>query len=418
MPSRSDQIVILGYDAVSPLGTLWPDQWQRALEGESGIGPLTRFTVDENFPVKVAGQVPYFDSSPYPFLSARAMAHWQSPIFKHALLVVHRALERSGIEITSELAPRVATTFSSAVGGQDAVLKADRLMIASGKAPHPFTNPNACINMVGGKVSMLTGASGPVLSTITACATGVTSMIIGAMLIDQGQADVAICGAVDFALVEPIVAGFFTMNGAYNPKAGQENEPPQRASRPFSLDRRGFVISEGAAAIIIARRSFADRHGWGYGAALAGWAMTSDAHHFVAPHLPAVSRCIALSLESAGIQSAQIDAVNAHAASTRAGDLVEFQALRETFGSNLPPVTANKSLVGHARGASSAIETVMALEGLAHGVLPPTINYSPDPQIPIDCVPEAARRVKQRYVLKNSFGFGGCNACIVLRKAL
>ena len=183
MPNRSDQIVILGYDAVSPLGTLWPDQWRRALKGESGIGPLTRFTVDEDFPVKVAGQVPDFDPSPYPFLSARAMAHWHSPIFKHALLVVHRALERSGIEITPELAPRVATTFISAVGGQDAVLAADRLMIARGKSPHPFTNPNACINMVGGKVSMLTGATGPILSTMTACATGVTSLIIGAMLI-------------------------------------------------------------------------------------------------------------------------------------------------------------------------------------------------------------------------------------------
>ena len=418
MPNRSDQIVILGYEAVAPLGTLWPDQWRRALKGESGIGPLTRFTVDEDFPVKVAGQVPDFDPSPYPFLSARAMAHWHSPIFKHALLVVHRALVRSGIEITPELAPRVATTFSSAVGGQDAVLAADRLMIARGKSPHPFTNPNACINMVGGKASILTGATGPILSTITACATGVTSLIIGAMLIKQGQADVAICGAVDFALVEPIVAGFFTMNGAYNPKVGQEGEPPQRASRPFSVDRRGFVISEGAAATIIARKTFADGYGHPYQAELAGWAMTSDAHHFVAPHLPTVSRCISQSLESAGIRPDQIDAVNAHAASTRAGDLVEYQALRGIFGQKLPPITANKSLIGHAMGASSAIETVMALEGMARDMLPPTINHTPDPQLPVDCVAEGARQVDQRYVLKNSFGFGGCNACIVLRKAL
>ena len=146
--------------------------------------------------------------------------------------------------------------------------------------------------------------------------------------------------------------------------------------------------------------------------------MTSDAHHFVAPHLPTVSRCIAQSIESAGIRPTQIDAVNAHAASTRAGDLVEFQALWENFGPDLPPVTANKSLIGHAMGASSAIETVMALEGLAHDVLPPPLNHTPDPQIPIDCVPKGARQVEQRYVLKNSFGFGGCNACIVLRKAL
>ena len=332
------------------------------------------------------------------------------------MLVVHRALIKSGIEITADLAPRVAITFSSAVGGQDAVLQADRRMIAEDKLPPPYANPNACINMVGGKVSILTGATGPISAVITACATGVTSMIIGAMFIAQGIADAVICGAVDFALVEPIVAGFYTMNGAYRPKPGLPADSPDRASRPFSIDRRGFVISEGAGCIVITSREFADTHGLDYRVEIAGWSMTSDAHHFVAPNLNTVTRCIAESVDNAGILSHDIQVVNAHAASTKVGDRVEHQAMRAVFGEKLPPVTANKSLIGHAMGASSAIESIFALEAMQRGIVPPTINYTPDPELPIDCVPDAARRIDQEHVLKNAFGFGGCNSCIVFRR--
>jgi 3-oxoacyl-[acyl-carrier-protein] synthase II len=330
------------------------------------------------------------------------------------MLVVHRALEKSGIDISPDLAPRVAVTFSSAVGGQDAVLDADRRMIAEHKLPPPYTNPNSCINMVGGKISILTGATGPITSTITACATGLTSMIIGAMFLTQGQADVAICGAVDFALVEPIVAGFYTMNGAYRPKAGQSGEPPQRASRPFSIDRRGFVISEGAGAVILATKDFAAAHGLDYRIEMSGWSMTADAHHFVAPNLATVTRCVAESIDNAGLVSHDIDAVNAHAASTKIGDKVEFDALQNIFGNRFPPVTANKSLIGHAMGASSAIEAILAMEGMLNGLVLPTINYTPDPELNLDVVPEGARAVDQQFVLKNAFGFGGCNSCAVL----
>ena len=224
--------VIVGYDAVSPLGTDMKTQWERALKGVSGLGNLTRFAIGDHFPVNIAGQVEDIDTGDYPFLSARKLALWPSPIFKYAMLVVHRALEKSGIVITPELSPRVATTFSSAVGGQDAVLNADRRMIADGKLPPPYANPNSCINMVGGKISILTNATGPITAAVTACATGVTSMIIGAMMLEQGRADVVLCGAVDFAIVEPIVAGFATMNGAYQIKPDHPDEPPGRASRP------------------------------------------------------------------------------------------------------------------------------------------------------------------------------------------
>jgi 3-oxoacyl-[acyl-carrier-protein] synthase II len=410
--------VILGYDAVSSLGTDLENQWQRAVQGESGIAGLTRFPLSADFPVRVAGEVAAVDVRPYPFLQPRELAHWTSPIFKYALLVSHRALAQSGIIITPEIAPRVAVTFSTAVGGLDAVLHADRLMKAEGKLPHPFTNPNSCINMVGGKVSILTGATGPICSTITACATGITSLIIGEMLIERGMADVVIGGAVDFPLVEPIVAGFATMNGAYRAKDGQPAELPQKTSRPFSVNRRGFVVSEGAGCIILASSEFACAHGLRPVFELAGWGMTSDASHFVAPNLTTVQRCMEETIAHAGLQPEDIDAVNAHATSTKVGDKVEADALHNIFGKNVPPVSANKSQLGHAMGASSAIEAILAMEGMSKDTLLPTINYIPDPAMEIDCVAEGARKLKQEFVLKNAFGFGGCNSCVIFHRLL
>jgi 3-oxoacyl-[acyl-carrier-protein] synthase II len=408
--------VILGYDAVSPLGTELKVQWDRAAAGESGVGPLTRFPLREEFPVRIAGQVAGIDCAPYPFLKPREMAHWTSPIFPHALLVVHRALKRAGLEITPEIAPRVAVTFGSAIGGLDALIAADRTLVGTGKLPQPFMNPNSCINMVGGKVSILIGATGPIASIITACATGSSSLILGAMFIAQGMADVSICGAVDFPLVESIVAGFATMNGAYRPKEGEAPAPPEAASCPFSLPRRGFIISEGAGCIVIASRMFARAHGMAYGIELAGWAMSADACHVVAPNPVTVTRCMAESIHHAGISPAQIDAVNAHAASTKVGDQVEADALGEVFRQRIPPVSANKSQLGHAMGATSAVESILAMEGMRRGILLPTINHRRDPAIELDCVAEGARACLQEFVLKNAFGFGGCNACLVFRR--
>jgi 3-oxoacyl-[acyl-carrier-protein] synthase II len=407
--------VVLGYDAVSCLGTNLSTQWQRAVKGESGIGLLTRFPVDADFPVRFAGQVDDIDTMPYSFLKPRALALWPSPIYKHAMLVVYRALENSGIEITPKLAPRVAVTFSSAVGGMDTLLNADRRMILEGKLPPPFANPNSCINMVGGKISILTGATGPITSTITACATGLTSIIIGSMLLEQGRADIAICGAVDFALVKPIVAGFATMNGAYRCKFEKAHEDPSTASRPFSIDRAGFVISEGAGAIIIASKDFAYAHGLEVKAVIAGWSLTSDACHFVAPKAETIERCMMESILNAGITPQEIDSVNAHGTSTKVGDKVEYDALKSIFNSRIPPVSANKSLIGHAMGASSAIESVFAIEGILNNTLLPTINHRPDPEITMDCVSEGSRKLKQEHVLKNSFGFGGCNSSVVFK---
>ena len=412
----NDRPVILGYDAVSPLGVDLDRQWERARAGESGIGPLTRFPLPPDFPVTIAGQVEEIDVGPYPFLGPRQLAMWPSPIFKYSMLVVHRALVKAGVEITPEIAPEVAVTFSPAVGGLDAVLSADRVMQSSGKLPKPWVNPNSCINMVTGKLSILTGAAGPNLSTITACATGITSIAVGSMLLASGQAQAVICGGVDFPLVEPIVAGFATMNGSFRYDPDQPPNDPAGASRPFSIDRRGFVVSEGAASVILATRDFARAHGLPYQVELAGWAMTSDARHYVAPNLPTVTRCMAKAIENAGITPSDVKAVNAHAASTKTGDLVEAQALHAVFGDRVPPTSANKSMIGHTMGASSAIESIFAMKGMIEDVVLPTINHRPDPKVSLDCLTDAGHKHAHDIVLKNAFGFGGTNCCLVLKR--
>jgi 3-oxoacyl-[acyl-carrier-protein] synthase II len=410
--------VILSWDGVSSLGVDWAASWQRAKAGGSGIGPLTRFPLRPDSPVRIAGQVD-IDAPIEPLpacLRPREMAHWKSPVFRYSMLAVHRALGKAGVEITPALAPRVAVTFSTAIGGLDAVVDADRAMVARGALPLPYMNPNSCVNMIAGKISMLSGATGPCLTTVTACATGSTSMAMGALLIDAGRADVVIAGAVDFPLVEPIVAGFSTMNGAFKPKTEADDEYPERASRPFSLDRRGFVISEGAGSVILASADFARAHGLRADFELAGWSLNADAHHPVAPHRPTIAACIADAIACAGLAPDAIAAINAHASSTKVGDKVEDEALHDVFGERVPPVSANKSQLGHAMGAASVIESMLALEGMHDGYVLPTLNFTPDPEIHLDVVTETRPLPDQEYVLKSAFGFGGTNTCLVFHR--
>lgn len=411
--------VLLAWDGVSSMGIDWQAAWRRTLAGQSGLGPLTRFPLRPDFPVRIAGQVDLdpaaIDPCP-PCLRPREMAHWKSPVFRYSMLVVHRALEKTGIQITPELAPRVAVTFSTAIGGLDAVVDADRALVGSGTLPLPYMNPNSCVNMIAGKISILSGATGPCITTVTACATGSTSIAMGALLIDAGRADVVIAGAVDFPLIEPIVAGFASMNGAFRPKTPEDAAHPERASRPFSIDRRGFVVSEGAGCAIMCSAEFASAHGLAADFELAGWALTSDANHPVAPHRPTIARCMAEAIADAGIRTDAIAAISAHASSTKVGDKIEEEALHDVFGPKVPPVYANKSQFGHAMGAASIIESMLCLEGMREGVLLPTVNFTRDPDIDLDVVTTPRPHRNQEYVLKNAFGFGGTNTCLILHR--
>jgi 3-oxoacyl-[acyl-carrier-protein] synthase II len=417
--ASSKDVVIVGYDMVTPLGHELDAQWDAFAAGKSGIGWIRRFAVTDGYPVRVAGEVPAIDFSEHAFWSERDAANWFSPVIFHSMRVAERALAHADLKVTEQNAARVAVTFSSAIGGLDAMIGAEA-KLREGLTPHPFTNPNGCLNLVAGKVSILTGAKGPIFSPVAACATGSASVATAAMLLETGRADAVIAGACDFPVLPSLVASFASMNGAFASRKEDDRAfaDPAKVSRPFSKDRKGFVVSEGAAALVVTTRGWAEAHGSPIRAVVEGFGMTSDAKHYVAPSLPTIVACIREALSSAGVGPGEIDAVNAHAASTGVGDATEVKALAAIFGDGFRlPVTANKSQIGHTMGASSAIELILAIEGMRRGVLLPTINHVPDPELALDVVAEGARAVPHGRVLSNSFGFGGCNVCAVVRRA-
>lgn len=419
--TSSRDIVIVGYDMVTPLGDSLEEQWQAFAAGRSGVDWITRFEIDGNSIVRVAGQVPQIDFSAYSFWNERDAGNWFSPVIFHSMLVASRALSHAGLSIDPENAPRVGITFSSAIGGLDAMILAED-KVRSGGTPHPFTNPNGCLNLVGGKVSILTGAQGPIFSPVAACATGAASVATAALLLQTGRADAVIAGACDFPVLRSLLASFASMNGAFKSSKSTDRafENPQVVSRPFSVDRKGFVVSEGAAALIVTTRAFAEKQHLPVRGVVKGVGMTSDAKHYVAPSLPTITTCIGQAIADSGLRPADIDAVNAHAASTQVGDAVEVTALAEVFGSTgIPPISANKSQIGHTMGASSAVEIILSLEGMTRGLLLPTLNYVPDPKmLKLDMVTEGADRLEHENILANSFGFGGCNVCLVLQRGV
>lgn len=417
--SKPAEIVIAGYDMLTPLGTGIESQWEAFAAGHSGVGWISRYEVDSQDPVRVSGEVPKIDFSRFGFWNERDAANWFSPVIFHSMVVASRALDHAEFSIDSANGARVATTFSSAVGGLDAMILAEK-KVREGLTPHPFTNPNGCLNLVGGKVSILTGAKGPIFSPVAACATGLASVASAAMLLETGRADVVIAGACDFPVLRSLMSSFASMNGAF--KSHKESDrafgDPRLVSRPFSLDRKGFVVSEGAAALIVTTRDYAKRHHMPVRGIIRGIGMTSDAKHYVAPSLPTIVSCMREAMDRAHVAPSEIDAINAHAASTNVGDATEIRALTEVFGDlERLPVSANKSQIGHTMGASSAIELILAMEGLRRNTLLPTINYIPDLKHPrVDLVQDGAREQDHHFVLKNSFGFGGCNVCMVVEK--
>jgi 3-oxoacyl-[acyl-carrier-protein] synthase II len=418
-PTRSaSDIVICGYDMVTPLGERLDEQWEAFAAGRSGVGWVKRFEVDEDYPVRVSGEVPAVDFTGEEFYSERDEANWFSPVIFHSVLTARRALNHAGLTIDDANAPRIGITFSTAVGGLDAMILAEN-KVREGRTPHPFTCPNGCVNLVGGKVSINTGAKGPIFSPVAACATGAASVASAAMLLETGRADAVIAGACDFPVLRSLLASFAAMNGAFQSRKPEDraHDDPSAVSRPFSKDRKGFVVSEGSVALIVTTRAHAERQGLPVRAVIEGFGLSSDAKHYVAPNLPTIVACIESALADAGLEPGAIDAVNAHAASTNVGDATEVKALRQVFGDDHQlPVSANKSQIGHTMGASSGIELVLAIEGIRRGVLLPTINHVPDPALTLDPVAEGARAREHQRVLSNSFGFGGCNVCLVVRR--
>jgi 3-oxoacyl-[acyl-carrier-protein] synthase II len=310
--------------------------------------------------------------------------------------------------------------IGSALNGVDAFRTAmDNYLNRGPLKVSPYLLPNLCANLPSGKAGMMMGFTGPVFSPQGACASGNHAIGIGARMIRDGDCDFALVGGVDTCVIPEIVQGFANMYAtAYIGPHDRAYNDPAQASRPFSVDRKGMILSEGAGVLVLAAEASLAALGLTPKAEVAGVGWTSDAHHFTAPNARTIVRAIKEAIDDAGLEPGDIGCVNAHGTSTPKGDKVEIECLREVFDKKLTgiPVSSNKSQVGHTLGAAAAIEAALGIEAMQQGLILPTVNHIPDPELgDVDVVPNVARRCRYEFFLSNAFGFGGTNCCIVFR---
>ncbi len=406
------RVVVTGMGIISPLGIGVEDNWSAVCNGNSGIGPITRFD-SEPFPVKFAGEVKDFD--PEKFMSHKEVKKMDR--FIHfAVAAGQSALEDSGYEITDKNAERVGVQVGVGLGGLPAIEKYHDTYKERGvRKITPFFIPMVIANLASGQISIHTGAKGPNTCVVTACATGTHSIGDAARLIQYGDADVMIAGGTE-SVITPLCVGGFHAAKALSTR----NDDPQGASRPFDKDRDGFVIGEGCGVVVLEEYESAKKRGAKIYGEFAGYALNGDAYHITStsPNGEGAARCMNLALNNAGINKEDIDYINAHGTSTGA-DSTETQAIKTVFGDHAYKlvVSSTKSMTGHLLGAAGGIEAIYSLLALSRGVLPPTINYTtPDPECDLDYIPNNAREEKIKMALSNSFGFGGTNAVLVFKQ--
>jgi 3-oxoacyl-[acyl-carrier-protein] synthase II len=407
------RVVITGMGTINPLGHTVAEFWDAALAGKSGVDYLTQ--VDSaNYATHIAGEVKDFVPEEYiDRKEARRMARFS----QLALGAAREAFTQSGLQIKDEDPYRVGVLFGNGMGGYPDTDKAVKDIVQKGgNRVDPFYMVKMLPNMAAAQVAMQYGARGYNATISTACASAGNAMGEALDMIRAGRADVMITGGSEAGLTELGLAAFQVMKAL-----STNNDPPSGASRPFDARRDGFVSAEGAAVFIVESLEHAKRRGATILAELAGYGCTSDAHHVVVPveDGETTAACMTLALADAGVSPADVDYVNAHATSTQMNDKYETIALKRALGefAYQIPISATKSLIGHTLGASAAIEAVVCVQSILTGKVHPTINQeNPDPDCDLDYVPNVARAADVKVVLKNSFGFGGQNACLVFRK--
>jgi 3-oxoacyl-[acyl-carrier-protein] synthase II len=411
-PSR--RVAVTGVGLVSPLGIGTHENWEALKAGRSGIGPITRFDASR-YPVRIAGEVKGFDPSLY--VSKKDIKKMDTFIH-YGMGATHYAMEDSGFQITPENAERVAVVIGSGIGGLPLIENQHRRVWEGGPDKFsPFFIPGLIANMTAGQVSIKYGAKGPNLATVTACTTGAHAIGEAYRMIQYGDADAAIAGGTEAVITQLAVGGFAAMRAL-----STRNDEPQRASRPWDKGRDGFVIGEGAGIVILEEWDSAVKRGADVYAELVGYGMSGDAYHISAPSEDGdgPARVMKNTLRDAQINPEDVDYINAHGTSTPLGDKVETIAVKRVFGDHAKKVaiSSTKSMTGHLLGAAGGLEMGILALTVKYGIIPPTINYEePDPECDLDYVPNVAREVKVRYALTNSFGFGGTNGCLLLKKA-
>ena len=407
------RVVITGMGTINPLGNTVAAFWDAAVAGKSGIDWLTQ--VDSTgYDIHIAGEVKDFDPEQY---IDRKEARRMSRFSQLALGAAREAIETSGLDVARENPYRVGVLFGNGMGGYPDTDKAVKDIMQKGvRRMDPFYMVKMLPNMAAAQVAMRYGAKGYNATISTACASAGNAMGEAAEMIRTGRADVMITGGTEAGLTELGLAAFQVMKAL-----STNNDPPAGASRPFDAKRDGFVSSEGAAVFVIEGLDHAKARGARILAELAGYGCTSDAHHVVVPveDGETTAACMTLALEDAHVTPADVDYVNAHATSTQMNDKYETIALKRALGelAYQIPISATKSLIGHTLGASAAIEAVVCVQTILTGWVHPTINQDfPDTDCDLDYVPNKARQADVKVVLKNSFGFGGQNACLVFKK--
>jgi beta-ketoacyl-acyl-carrier-protein synthase II len=407
------RVVVTGLGALTPLGNSVKESWEGAIAGRSGIGAITKFD-SSRFSSKIAGELKNFD--PQQYVDKKEIRRYDDFAI-YALAASEMAMADAALTISNEFSSRAGVIIGSAIGGVSTIESEIQVLIKSGpRKISPFAVPAILANLAAGHVSIRFGAKGPINCAVTACAAGTSAIGDAYKTIAYGDADIMITGGVEAAISPLAVAGFCAMRAL-----SVRNNEPQKASRPFDKDRNGFVIGEGCGIIILEELSFAVKRGARIYAEVAGYGCTSDAFHMAAPppgHEGA-ARSMQVAIQDAGLQPADIDYINAHGTSTPLNDLYETQAIKSLFGDHTKKlmVSSTKSMTGHMLGATGGVEAIFAIKALQQGIIPPTINLdNPDPECDLDYVPKVARHKEINIAMSNTFGFGGVNAVLVLKK--
>jgi beta-ketoacyl-acyl-carrier-protein synthase II len=413
------RVVITGMGAISPLGLNVAEFWDGLLAGRSGITRITQFDAS-SLPCQIAGEVKGFDPKQYmDFKEARRMSRCAQLTIATAREAMASAGFSNGTGIVHFPDPeRVAVVFGTAVGGLDKFDEGVTALRTLGYSRvNPFSVPGSVANMPAHHISQTYQTFGPLTTIVTACAAGTQAVGEAAELIRRGSADVALTGGVEATIKDFAVGGFSAMRAL----PISFNDAPEKASRPFTLNREGFIYSEGCAVLVLESLDHARQRGAAILAEVLGQASSSDAYHVAAPDPTALGavRAMRWALADAGLSTDDIDYINAHGTSTPANDAGETLAIKKLFGERAYsiPISSTKSMIGHPMGAAGALEAVVCAMTIQNGIIHPTINYdSPDPECDLDYVPNTARVAPVRTTLSNSFGLGGQNACLVLRR--
>lgn len=407
------RVVVTGIGVISPIGNDLASFWDSLSHGRGGIARITAFDVSR-FSSQIGGEVKNFD--PAAFIDPKA-AKRMDRFIQFGAAAAKQALADSGLDLSREDCTRIGVIAGSGVGGLSTIEQQHKIYLEKGPARvSPLLVPMMIIDLLPGQISMLFGLKGPNLAVVTACATATHCLGQGMWAIRDGMADLIVAGGAEASICELGLAGFCSMRAL-----STRNDQPEKACRPFDKDRDGFVIAEGAGMLVLEELEHARRRGARIYAEVGGYGATADAHHLTAPAPggEGAARSMKMALSAAGVNPAEVDYINAHGTSTDLNDKFETMAIKAALGeaARKVAISSTKSMHGHLLGAAGAVEAAATIMAIQHGIIPPTINYTtPDPDCDLDYVPNQARPASVKVALSNSFGFGGHNATILLRK--